>query len=1342
MKTSNLNIDPEEIRTIRQSLGLSQVEAGELLAGGPRAFTKYEAGTVKPSASVINLLRLLEVNPTMIAKLQEYKPQPIATFTTVSPFDVTGEHIATLTERMLPQLLRRLLHAEAQTYSLPADGIHVASSISTPDGGEDGYFKWEDNRDRTPFLPGRSNQFQLKSAQIAPSAAGADVLAKTGAVKDMVRSALEAGGCYIMLCAHKYTRKLIVKREDRIREALRNAGMKIDDSQIQFRDADQIAAWTNSHPSVAVWVKELIQPGSVGPFHSWSHWADRAEHYYSPWVEDERLSALRARLYEQITRPHGIVRVVGLSGVGKSRLVLEALNSNEEGGNSLRDIVAYVYESEVDSKAIYSVVQTWADMGQRVVVIVDCCPSTSHKVLTGLILRPDSRLSLVTIDNEIPESLDETMFKVDEAPASVIKAVINRVVPILPSQDKRRLEHFSKGFPGIAIRVRKAWTKNIPVARATDKNFVDAFVLGREEYEHDLIIKSAMLLATFGLVEAGGNSEKPLEEIASRGRGLTAADFRFAVQRLVGRGVAHRRGRFVIVQPRPVAMNLTERQWREWNLDEWDEVLAGGVSSNLRVLAAKQLALLNTTDVSKKVVTHVCRSGGLFDGFEWICQSGHAEVLSALAEIDSKAVVLQIKRSLTNVGNLSEIRDNTRRQLVWALEKITFCPDTFEDGARLLLRFAVAENEDIDNNATGQFKALFPMVAGNTAADGSARLSILDEAADTDDPTQRLIVVGALIAGVKTNRFSRFVGAETHGARPALEDWRPATREEATDYIEGCVKRLAQFANQVDEFGVAARAGLGRHLRSLISFGLIDTVESVVNQISSVGGQWNVALNSLSNFLNLDITDNDSEMVGRIKALIAKLEPASLEERVRFLITEMPWSYPRGENLDYETRCQLQVEAVNALAEEIIEQPVILEEILPQISRNQQRMAYFFGDSIARVICSPLDWLEKIELAVMETPVDERNFDLLSGYLAGIFEQHRNVVNAFKERAAQSPDLAPALPQICLHLGITSTDIELTIGALHAGLMHPKQLMHWTLGGGLDNVPAPEVAPLFDVMLDRAGEAFGIGLELMGMYALGVPDRLESLRPQVRKSAEEITRWELIQDEAMADYHFEEIMKWMLEKGRQDEDACATAFTLTSALVHLVEINNEPVIRVIKPVLPILLSGFPEIVWPLIGQAIIANQIQSWRFELVLGNPFSFKWEEPTILSLPEDALFAWCHAHPDRAPNFVAAVSPILTSYQIDAPERSLHPVMTRLLDEFGDSEDMLRSIAKNINSFAWTGSVTTYYARYQAPLTALQDHPRVQVRRWAQNMLRRIGTEIANAQNEDEEWEAQREI
>ena len=129
-------IEPDEIRSIRKTLGLSQVEAGELLGGGPRAFTKYEAGTIRPRASVVRLLRVLERNPNALASLTGSE-RPPASAGEILPFEVTDEHIALLTERTLPVLLRRLLSAEAQAHELPEYGIHVAGNITTPDGGED-----------------------------------------------------------------------------------------------------------------------------------------------------------------------------------------------------------------------------------------------------------------------------------------------------------------------------------------------------------------------------------------------------------------------------------------------------------------------------------------------------------------------------------------------------------------------------------------------------------------------------------------------------------------------------------------------------------------------------------------------------------------------------------------------------------------------------------------------------------------------------------------------------------------------------------------------------------------------------------------------------------------------------------------------------------------------------------------------------------------------------------------------------------------------------------------------------------------------------------------------------
>ena len=907
--------------------------------------------------------------------------------------------------------------------------------------------------DRTPFLPSRFNQFQLKAGKVSPKEAGQEVLSTRGTVKEMVRSALEAKGHYTMLCSHPYVRKSIEGRETRIRDALRGAGLSIDDVQVGFRDAGWIAAWANHHPVVATWLKEQTQPGAIGPFRSWVHWAGRAEHDGSPWVEDERLPVLRARLHEGLTKPRDVVRTVGLSGIGKSRLILEALGPASEAGSFLHDLVLYADESEVGSPALNGAVQSLADMGARAVVVVDRCPPESHRVLADMVSRVSSRLSLITIDNEMPPGTqDGTTFKVGEAPLPVVESVISRVAPGLPSEDQRRLVHFSKGFPGIAIRVARTWTESKPVAHATEDHFVDAFVRGRRPEEPEMLDKSAKLLAAFGLVDTKQAAESQLPEIAAHGRNLTPADLQVGIRRLVDRGVAQRRGRFVILQPRPTAMRLAERQWSEWSRCEWDQILAGDTSANLKILAARQLALLNTTSISKEVLAHVCRPGGPFDGFGGIARTAHAEVLSALAEIDSRIVVDQIGRSLADVEDLSEVRDGMRRHLVWALEKIAFHPETFEDGARLLLRLAVAENEQgIANNATGQFKALFRMFLGDTAADSTARLSVLDEAIDTDDPSQRATVVEALIAGVETLYSYRHVGAETHGSRPALESWCPSTAEEATDYINGCVTRLVEMAIRDDEAGIAARTGLGRHLRSLIGSGLIGTVETVVGRVGDMGGQWTEGLESLGHFLEYDASKMDGEIGDRVRALIADLQPKKLESRVQYLVTDMPWDFPCGEKLDFDTRDRRKAEAVDTLAAEIVEHAGILEDVVPRLSRGRQRMAFAFGKAIASEgpAGAPSDWLERFIQAAVEIPEEERNFDLLSGYITGIAEMHPELASDFKQRAVRSPELAPALPLICWRLGITPSDIGLIIGAFQEDLVPAWRLMQWMSGGVL-----------------------------------------------------------------------------------------------------------------------------------------------------------------------------------------------------------------------------------------------------------------------------------------------------
>ena len=209
-----------------------------------------------------------------------------------------------------------------------------------------------------------------------------------------------------------------------------------------------------------------------------------------------------------------------------------------------------------------------------------------------------------------------------------------------------------------------------------------------------------------------------------------------------------------------------------------------------------------------------------------------SEILSALAEIDADAVLTLLDRvvGLLSVEELKEVKGNTGRHLVWALEKIAFLEATFERAALLLPSLAAAENETWGNNATGRFKRLFPVFLSDTVAGPEARLRLIDELVAQNDPSRMPIVVDALLRGADINSSHRMVGAETHGSRPALEPWDPKLWKDAWDYVVACLDRLAILSLRNDAIGARARARMPHTFRPMASAGLIDPIEACVHR--------------------------------------------------------------------------------------------------------------------------------------------------------------------------------------------------------------------------------------------------------------------------------------------------------------------------------------------------------------------------------------------------------------------------------------------------------------------------------------------------------------------------------
>ena len=263
---------------------------------------------------------------------------------------------------------------------------------------------------------------------------------------------------------------------------------------------------------------------------------------------------------------------------------------------------------------------------------------------------------------------------------------------------------------------------------------------------------------------------------------------------------------------------------------------------------------------------------------------------------------------------------------------------------------------------------------------------------------------------------------------------------------------------------------------------------------------------------------------------------------------------------------------------------------------------------------------------------------------------------------------------------------------------------------------------------------------------------LADFRPQVLQMARNAGRWSREEytppsaqivsgfSPSVAGYHFTQIVLKTLDEGREDSDARETALALAQAMAHGDhDAWINPTLTKPSSVLTRLLRDFPEIAWPLIGNAILADVRFATRMRYILGRPYSFgRGVRPPILDLPEDTLFAWCHANPDGAPTFVAQCVPILSTESGDADGDHLHPVTACLLDEFGERREVQRALESNIHTYSWSGSSAHHYSRYTEPLERLRSHRNPRVRRWAEKMRREVEHCVRRETNRDREREA----
>jgi hypothetical protein len=176
----------------------------------------------------------------------------------------------------------------------------------------------------------------------------------------------------------------------------------------------------------------------------------------------------------------------------------------------------------------------------------------------------------------------------------------------------------------------------------------------------------------------------------------------------------------------------------------------------------------------------------------------------------------------------------------------------------------------------------------------------------------------------------------------------------------------------------------------------------------------------------------------------------------------------------------------------------------------------------------------------------------------------------------------------------------------------------------------------------------------------------------------------------------------------------------------------------IQQICEVLVEKHFRSVWADISQALLAkdeNFIKYWGLKHIFGSHIGgFSGGSGVLFNGNIEMIFKWCNENKSEAPQRLAGLVPIYNNNNQDYTQ--WNPITKRLIDEFGDNQEMLNELSCNMGSYFWTGSVVPLLQSKKTLFESLVNHSILNVRDWANKNLQYLDKEIENERNRDAEW------
>lgn len=1240
-----------------------------------------------------------------------------------SPLYVTNEDVKLLHDRQLVALLSQLIYLELSANQISSFSSQVPLSIYIKDGGIDGLARWDGGPPRTARLPSRYVGFQAKATDLSDAGCRAEVKTKGGALKPEVRRLFEAGGVYVLFLARDCVEQSKHDRIDAVKAGVREAsvaegGALVDPANVFIFDASEIAAWVNVFPAAMTRVFSFLGKAGAGA-QTWEELAGYAD-FSGPFVEkdDDRAKIIEG-LRQAASSPRTVTRLLGSSGMGKTRLILEAFRPSSDPSSDptqqrLASSFCYMEPGRVPDAA--SVLLEWRRSQCSGTVVVDDCPIELHDRLAKEILRGDSELSLITIGHDLDESSymggSTNILKLASASEPLISGILEASFSELDQGDRRFIvSDLADGYPLMAIRVAEAKRANAPLSGRLPLHVLER-LLGRSIAEGSVAAKVISACALFGQIGFDGDVASEREFVREVFcPDVSSSDFYAEIIAFEKCGSIGRYGRLVQVRPPPVAIRLAAEWWEKCSPERAEQIVGLHFPQPLADAFCARLRLLKSVAALAAITEKLCGHSGPFGQAKVLSSSLGSQLFRAISEVNPQAAAAAITAAFDgySTADLMLVEGTPRRNLVWALEKIAFWETTFAAASDFLARLACAENETWSNNATGVLARLFMVLLAGTQAPLDTRLACLRRMTRSEDSTMRVVSLTVLDRALTTDRFVGSSGPEYQSDSGPLPQYRPKVWKEVFDFWGECLEEITLLVERADENSSRAASTIASHIRGLVRMGRLDDVELAIKRVVGVQGVvWPEALDAIKDTLKYDLSeDNEVSRLGaqRLEQWVQLLTPIELSERLRLFVTRPP--YESEESTDGSW---IDVAARNAesLGRECGEQWTTLGLDLASVMRGEQRQAYSFGVGLAKGSSVSPQLFDLLVGALASVPFEDVNSSVVSGWLAVVDEQDGRTCDHLIQALASHDQIARSLPYIVRGPKLNDYRIQLIEKLVESRVVRPMQLYGLSYGQGMSEVSVPEVARLNRVLLKEGVEGAWVALDVLYMYSYGESGRFSALESEF--AAILCTKGMMKAKEIQRHAHAYEVVAERLIPTSPE----LSAF-LMGELVRTVQGDGEPGRYFVEKLAATLFDRQPEAAWAVFKQAVSdSDRKERWRLTFAIGSRGIGREGRSPISKVPFALVKAWCDEAPRVAPQILAElVDPL------DEDRDRFSDAAQMLIDDFGDVPEVLQEIAAKVHTFSWSGSPVPIFDRQLAALNPLLGHPRGTVRAWAAKMI-----------------------